>query len=215
VTSYTGLNIGSDYAGILGLGTQAAFPVPPKPSVLGLMHGYADAIIRNFILRDPTANTLNFDPLNPGVYAARIQDVSNFLDSNTVEIQPFMKKGKWILVHGLSDQLIAPGASVDYYNRLVTKFGQAEVSRFMRFYTVPGYGHGSGPFNASGGLPTLDALEQWVESGMAPGELVVKDTNAGLSTTNRTRPLCEYPKWPRYSGSGDVNSASSYVCASN
>jgi hypothetical protein len=30
----------------------------------------------------------------------------------------------------------------------------------------------------------------------------------------RTRPLCEYPSWPKYKGSGDVNLASSFTCSS-
>ncbi|HEY0202499.1 MAG TPA: tannase/feruloyl esterase family alpha/beta hydrolase, partial [Burkholderiaceae bacterium] len=29
----------------------------------------------------------------------------------------------------------------------------------------------------------------------------------------RTRPLCEYPTWPRYNGSGDTNLAASFTCA--
>jgi hypothetical protein len=28
-----------------------------------------------------------------------------------------------------------------------------------------------------------------------------------------TRPLCKYPAYPRYTGTGDVNSASSFVCS--
>ena len=28
-----------------------------------------------------------------------------------------------------------------------------------------------------------------------------------------TRPLCQYPSWPKYKGSGDVDQASSFVCA--
>jgi len=39
---------------------------------------------------------------------------------------------------------------------------------------------------------------------------VVRDT---VGVPGRTRPLCDYPKWPRYAGSGDVNLAASYTCA--
>ena len=28
----------------------------------------------------------------------------------------------------------------------------------------------------------------------------------------RTRPLCDYPKWPQYNGTGDVNLAASFTC---
>ncbi|MBT9528269.1 MAG: carboxylesterase family protein [Rhizobacter sp.] len=36
------------------------------------------------------------------------------------------------------------------------------------------------------------------------------DTASG--SVGRTRPLCEYPKWARYNGSGDVNAAASFTC---
>ncbi|MBW8837830.1 MAG: tannase/feruloyl esterase family alpha/beta hydrolase, partial [Burkholderia sp.] len=42
----------------------------------------------------------------------------------------------------------------------------------------------------------------------APVEQVTTDT-AGVP--GRTRPLCDYPKWPRYQG-GDVNQAASFEC---
>ncbi|HSB05817.1 MAG TPA: tannase/feruloyl esterase family alpha/beta hydrolase [Thermodesulfobacteriota bacterium] len=29
----------------------------------------------------------------------------------------------------------------------------------------------------------------------------------------RTHPLCEYPTWPNYNGSDDVNSASNFTCS--
>jgi feruloyl esterase len=38
---------------------------------------------------------------------------------------------------------------------------------------------------------------------------VVTDTTAGA---RRTRPLCAYPTWPRYNGTGDLGFASSFHC---
>jgi feruloyl esterase len=108
----------------------------------------------------------------------------------------------------MSDQLVAPGNSINYYNALVAKFGQSTVDGFLRFYTIPGFAHGTGFFNASGGLPVLEALEGWVESKNAPGNLVVTDTN----TPGRTRPMCVYPMFPQYKGTGDINSAASFDC---
>ncbi|AME28293.1 tannase/feruloyl esterase family alpha/beta hydrolase [Burkholderia sp. PAMC 26561] len=130
------------------------------------------------------------------------------LDATTTDIQPFTAKGKWILVHGLSDELISNQGSVNYYNSLVQKFGQQKVDGFLRFYTIPGFAHGAGDFNASGGLPVLEALEGWVESNNAPGNLVVTDAN----TPSRTRLMCLYPMYPKYKGTGDINSAASFDC---
>jgi hypothetical protein len=37
-------------------------------------------------------------------------------------------------------------------------------------------------------------------------------TDRNEATRGRTRPLCEYPAWPKYNGSGDVNAAASFAC---
>jgi feruloyl esterase len=79
----------------------------------------------------------------------------------------------------------------------------------------PGLGHVLGsPSAAGGGFASWDplpALDAWVESGRAPSGLVTTDQNA--ATRGRTRPVCEWPSWPRYDGTGDPNSASSFTCA--
>ena len=98
-----------------------------------------------------------------------------------------------------------------YYKSLVGKFGQMTIDGSVRFYLVPGYSHFGGlSFNATQGLPAFSALEAWVEGGMAPGTLVATDVNPDAH--GRTRPMCVYPAWPRYKGSGDVASAGSFAC---
>jgi feruloyl esterase len=87
--------------------------------------------------------------------------------------------------------------------------GHTKVDNFVRFYEIPGYGHAlSSVFNAS--WDSLTALESWVEKGVAPANEIVTDT---VGVPGRTRPLCDYPSWPKYKGSGDVNLASSFTCS--
>ena len=80
----------------------------------------------------------------------------------------------------------------------------------MRFYTIPGMGHVTGVFNAR--ISSLDYLEAWVERGQAPGELVATDANP--DTAGRTRPVCHFPQWPRYDGSGGADDAANFDCVS-
>src|SRR5258705_2831926 len=56
----------------------------------------------------------------------------------------------------------------------------------------------------------LGALDAWVDGGRAPGTLEAVDINP--ENHQRRRPLCVYPSWPRYTGTGDVNAASSFRC---
>ena len=63
-------------------------------------------------------------------------------------------------------------------------------------------------------IPSWDAmgaLDRWVTDGAAPGVLVGTDTNR--ATLGRSRPLCPYPTYPRYGGSGSIDNASNYACA--
>ena len=77
-----------------------------------------------------------------------------------------------------------------------------------RFYTVPGLGHGYGVFNPA--WDALGALDNWVTNGVAPDNVVGFDQNT--ATYGRTRPLCRYPSFPKYSGSGSNLVYSNFSC---
>ena len=109
-----------------------------------------------------------------------------------------------------ADVLVSPRSTEEYYSRIQATMGTAKVRQFLRFYEVPGFGHViSSVFQAS--WDSLTALENWVEKGVAPGAQIVADS---IGVPGRTRPLCEYPQWPKYGGTGDVNSAGSFECVS-
>ena len=61
----------------------------------------------------------------------------------------------------------------------------------MRFYMIPGFGHGFGPFNAK--IDSLKALQNWVEKGRAP---IGAHGGGRNPNANASRPLCEWPKFP-------------------
>jgi feruloyl esterase len=61
-------------------------------------------------------------------------------------------------------------------------------------------------------MPLLRALERWVEEGRAP-ESIVATLSEGSAAPGATRPLCEYPEFPRYTGKGDPREARSFTCA--
>jgi len=59
------------------------------------------------------------------------------------------------------------------------------------------------------------ALERWVESGVAPQEIIAtkfKTGNNPASGVARTRPLCPYPQVAHWKGSGDTDDAANFVC---
>jgi feruloyl esterase len=191
----------------LALGTtQPAMPMPRTAPYISVL---VDQWIKYSVTRDANYDSLSLDPENPGPFAGRISELSTLLDTK-VDLNAFAAKGgKLLLAHGLSDVLVSTRATEEYYQRLQSQMGPSEVSKFARYYEVAGYGHAvSTSFNAS--WDSLTALESWAEKGAAPANEVVADT-AGVP--GRTRPLCDYPKWPKYNGTGDVNRAASYTCS--
>jgi len=198
-------------------GTTAAFNVPagggsPPSTQLGSNHWFADGLLRYAVMQDANADTLSFDPLAPGSLLPRLQQVSSLIDQTNPNIQTFLQNSKWLVVHGRDDQLVPAQPTIDYYKTIVQRYGQSTVDASVRLYQIPGYAHATGSFNANFGIPLLEALENWVEKGQAPGNLEVSDSNTG--TNRRSRPLCVYPTWPKYNGTGDVNVSSSFTCVS-
>src|SRR5690606_2918005 len=125
----------------------------------------------------------------------RIAELAPVLSANSIELDRYRAKGgKLIYFHGMVDDFITPYSSIAYHERLLGRYGAQALGEFVRFYTIPGMGHQTGVFNAR--LATLEALENWVENGEAPGELLAVDANQ--ASIGRTRPVCLYPDWPRY-----------------
>jgi hypothetical protein len=86
---------------------------------------------------------------------------------------------------------------------------------FARLFMVPGMDHCGfqGPGSADNtGIDPLTALEQWVEEGKAPSELIATKTAPNSNQTLWRRPVCAYPNAARYKGSGDPTDATSFTC---
>ncbi len=188
---------GALYQGIAGFGTG--------PLSQGLQFQVFNATMQYGVAGNPpgwdgyTANPLD--------YAGRVPEVGEIMDVTDVSLNRFRAHGgKVILTHGTIDDFITPHNTLQYYAALQDEFGR-RLDKFLKFYMVPGWGHGQGRFLAQ--YDGLGSIVDWVEKGVAPSGLVASDGNAGA---DRTRPMCEYPSWPKYQGFGSINQASSYDC---
>lgn len=185
-------------------------PAQPMPLDAPYWATFWDQWAKYFITRDAAFDSLSLDPQQAGAWQARIDQLTVLQDVNQTDLSAFKARGgKILMAHGMSDALVSTRSSEDYFRRLQSTMGSAEVAGFVRYYEIPGYGHSlSTVFNAA--WDSLTALENWVEQGQAPVSQVVADT-AGIP--GRTRPLCEFPAWPKYNGAGDINLAASFSCA--
>jgi pimeloyl-ACP methyl ester carboxylesterase len=199
-TTLPGYAIGADWG-------SAAYTGKPTERISQL----SDSLVRYVLSGHPQADPLAFDPLQPADSLEHVQEAARLIDTTSLDIDRFIRRGgKWILFHGEADPIIPVQSSINYYQRLLARYGRARTDQFLRFYLIPGFGHGRGiSFNADNG-PELNALEDWVEQGIAPGTLTLVDANPDAHA--RSRPMCVYPGWPQYNGQGDPNLASSFSC---
>ena len=158
----------------------------------------------------------------------KIGILGNSIDT---DLTPVKKRGaKIIQYHGWNDQTLQPEYSPQYYEAVVDEMGGLKrTQKFYRLFMVPGmthcyFGPGATSFGGVGQQipPVRDAahdiqkaLELWVEHGIAPQTIVATkyvDDAAATRQILLQRPLCPYPKVPRYNGTGDKNSAESFTC---
>jgi Tannase and feruloyl esterase len=190
---------------------------------------YPKGYFANMVYSQADWNLKSFD-LDRDLKAA--EEKTGFaLDAVNPDLSAFMARGgKLILYHGWNDPAISPLATIDYYNSVVERLGAAQTASFVRLFLVPGMQHcSSGPGPASFGQsgpafdPGLDdaahnitaALEQWVEMGTAPEQVIARGTIAGTGAEKAAafaEPICAYPKAAHYKGAGDKTEAASYAC---
>jgi feruloyl esterase len=99
--------------------------------------------------------------LNPDTDTALADKTDNgLIDAIDPNLKPFFShNGKLLMYHGWSDQLIAPGNSVNYYKS--ASGAGLRPADSIRLFMVPGMAHcggGEGPNT----FDMVGALEQWV-----------------------------------------------------
>jgi feruloyl esterase len=176
----------------------------------------------SFRLSDVKFDQATFDAVRPmhGIYDATDPDLSAYAAHG----------GKLILWHGWQDPHISPLNTITYYNAVQTLMGADAAQRFARLYLFPGGYHcggGEGPFE----VDLLTPIMAWVENGKAPEKLVASkgadmhgpggpggphpEVSAPSSSPKLTRPVFPYPSVARFSGTGDLNDAASFVRQAN
>ncbi len=174
-----------------------------------------------------TANDL--DQLAEAAVAVHLPppDFSRFIDSG----------GKLIIYNGWHDMPCRAKALENFYAETVHLNGPETVDGFMRVFMVPGMVHcfgGPGAWAAD----YLQAIVDWVEHDEVPDRIIAQhpgdytfldsqtaigaaggswaeailEAGAETGANQFTRPLCPYPQWAKYDGSGDPDDAVNFEC---
>jgi hypothetical protein len=169
--------------------------------------------MRNIVFNDPNWSPATFDPTTSLPQISAVIDTQYQFTASIGGLIQFMHGGGKIIVwHGADDGLLSHRDTIRTWQQVADAAGSETMRTNSRLYIAPGVNHCAG----GDGADTIDMLTpmmKWVEQGEAPATLTASKLDAKTGATRFTRPLCLYPGYPRYTGSGDVNDARSFECA--
>jgi pimeloyl-ACP methyl ester carboxylesterase len=147
---------------------------------------------------------LNYDKI-----AAQVEETHVINDATSTDYGTFAARGGRVIVYqGMSDPVFSADDLIQYYDRFIhDNGGVSKAQSVARLFLIPGMAHcGMGP--ATDQFDALTELEQWVEKDQAPQRILA----TGRAFPGRTRPLCPYPQYASYVGTGNPEDAANFVC---
>jgi feruloyl esterase len=184
-------------------GQSLSNPLPAQPSTNEAPSAFTLDTVRILGFQDADWNWRTFD-LDRDM--PRIDAATGFVDAVDPDLRGFKGHGgKLLLYHGWNDFGITPENTIYYYESVLKEMGN-EQDDWMRLFMVPGMGHcsgGDGPHS----FDAIEALEQWREEDIAPDQIMGSNPQSGLA-----RPLCPFPQYAEYDGTGDLKDASNWKC---
>ncbi len=172
-----------------------------------------DTAVKYYLARDEKAESLAYAPWDKD--PAALDAMASLNDATDPNILPFvLHGGKLIVWQGGSDAALSVNSTIDYMMQLRHAIGPANTEASTRLYVAPGVNHcegGVGPDKTD----LLSALDRWVTRKTPPSTLTSDKVDAN-GVTQRSLPLCQYPRYPRYVGPAhdpaSVKFASNYTC---
>jgi feruloyl esterase len=211
---YPGYSPGTE----LGWGSNTTGPVPST----------AQNFFKFMVYNDPNWNYQTFN-FNSDV-AFTDAKFAVTLDAVNPDLRAFKRRGGKILQSHLWSSTTHPARrSVEWYDQVVSFMKTHDedtqgddhqahagvlntgdfrpTQQFYRLFMAPGGSGSKGP----GAFDSLPYLERWVEEGIPPTSILASHVTNGV--VDRTRPLCLYPAFAEYKGSGSTDDAANFKCS--
>jgi len=224
---YPGAELGGDFE------LWITGPVPFLPGTAS--HSTVE-VIEAVMHRDPSFQLEAFNPLTD---MPALKELMYAIDVPPPDFSRFRESGgKLIIYNGWHDQPCRAKNVETYYAQALELNDPDTLGDYFRAFLVPGMAHCAGGPGAWA-ADYVQAIVSWVEQDAPPDRIVAEhpgdftfleamvalDGQAldwsnvlldfGESSENRkrfSRPLCPYPAYAQYTGSGDVNDEANFEC---
>jgi hypothetical protein len=186
-----------------GAVTDSNFPAPETPSA---HWAFGNGVMKYLIYHDPEWNYADY---TFETFESEAAKVAPTLNSTNPDLSAFRERGGKLLIwNGWGDMALSPLGTIDYYERVLEH--DPSASEDVRLILMPGVDHcagGAGPYVVN----MLNEIDKWVETGNAPEQMTAYWLNDQMQPDG-SRPVCAYPKYLKYNGTGDPRDASSFSC---
>jgi len=179
----------------------------PADGNVSLFH-VATKSVMQVLTRDLDVDALAY---SIGADEINIRNLSSLIDAWPADLSEFGAAGRKLIIwNGTADTPVPFENQIVYHNTAVASLGgAANAEQTIRTYFPPGVNHCGGGAGA-GNFNYLEALDKWVTGNESPdGKKVARIVN-GAETLSR--PLCAYPNYPQYVGTGDMTKAENFRC---
>ena len=137
-------------------------------------------------------------------------NMADIVDAYNADLRPFFKHGGKLMMYIGSEEAENYKVHLDYLGEVRKIVGPKVFEKSVRMFVVPGMHHCGGGDSCADTFDKLGAMLDWHENGEAPDVLDASKVVNGAVTF--ARPLCAFPYWARYKGTGDTTLASSFEC---
>jgi feruloyl esterase len=169
------------------------------------------AYFKGMVFQDPDWDFRTFDVDRDTKLG--IERTAKYVDGNNPDLRPFKESnGKLIIVSSWNSLALPPRQVFEYYKSVEKVMGgPRQTQDFARLFSIPG----AGGCVVGENFKAFEALQEWVEEGKAPEQIIYNHTESGRGgKVYRSRLVCAYPKLSKYKGSGDINDAANFTCVS-
>jgi Tannase and feruloyl esterase len=196
-----------------------AYQVGPKPAPLDAdgkplivstqNAGFSviNAVLGDMVYLNPSYDVRKFDiETDLGITA----QIEGMMAASDTDLSPAIAKGaKFLFWHGWADPALNPLNTIDYVEAARKRLGSGKADA-IRLFLAPGMTHCGGGAGATDVWSSSAEMEKWLDTGTAPEQIEAVKRVEGRVV--RKRPLCAYPRFAAYKGSGDVEDSASFEC---